>query len=67
MKDVFGVELEVGMLVGYTTRGRYNYTHRGHIVRMTAKRAWVADIGSTHASPKVPEHLTVSITSEGRT
>ena len=37
MNDLFGIELEVGHLIGFTTRGKYNYTLKGVVIGFTPK------------------------------
>jgi len=69
MKDLFGVELAVGQLVGYTTSGRYSYTMRAKVVGFTSKMVKVellhnAGMYSTGNVKNVnPYSLIVSITS----
>ena len=73
MKDLFGVELKVGQLVGFTTRGRHNYTIRGEIVGFTQKMVKVQFLNRAgmysdgEISNLAPSNLVVSITNKDET
>ncbi len=65
MKDLFGIELDVGQCVGFTTRGRYNYTLKGKIIGFTPKMVKVSfrSLHSTNLEMTNlnPENLVVSL------
>ncbi len=68
MKDLFGVELKVGQLVGVTTRGRYNYTMRAEIIGFTPKMVKVRFINNTRETSNLePLNLVVSIINKDET
>lgn len=70
MKDLFGVELKVGQLVGYTTSGTYRYMMRAKVVGFTPKKVKIELLHNLgvwsvgHITNVEPISLTVSILSE---